>query len=76
MKRTRQEHNLKQVLHRKVNCDKKHDIAVERLDIFHQTLSKKNLPTKINSHSKQQHKIYVMSHSRLNLNLGAKNQIK
>ena len=68
-KRKQQKKNHKQVLYRKVNLNQSHTIAVESLDIFFRTVPKNRLLQKINGNSKKQHKIYVLSHIRPNINL-------
>ena len=70
-----QKNNLKQVSHKKVNLEKAHAIAVESLETFLHNVLNQHLLQKINGHSKQQHKIYVMSHRSLNINVETKNTI-
>ena len=75
MKIKQQKKNRKKVLHRKVNQEKARDIAVEILNILLQNAPNLHKLQKINGNSKQQHKMYVLSHRRLNLNLETKNTI-
>ena len=64
--------NIKEVLCKQINQDNAPSIAVEILDIFHQILPQQHLLKKINEHSKNQHKTYVMSHRSFNFNLEKK----
>ena len=54
------------IFHKKVNLEKAHAISVESLEIFHRTILMQHPTQKINGHSKQQQKVYVLGHIRLN----------